>query len=327
MRSRNYFYSLSPLRSPQNYSIISIYTNKSPCEKCSMHDVFLSYSRKDEAIMQRVKSNFVDAGLVVWVDKDSIESDTPSWKRAIKAAILDAGCLVCILSPDAEQSEWVEEELTTAKLHNKPIFLVLANGDEATSIPFGFLNHQRFDIRDNDKYQQEMEKLIAAIGKHLGTDISVNLSTIIGTYTVVDKDSAEFSHDLYGHVGYLMADGSWAVNIRKAKGKGIYGPYLTLKAGKYRAIFHMKIDNNQPSDKPIAKIDAGVHIGSDAMKEPLEERRIMTKDFNESSKYQDFPLEFELMQNTENVEFCLRTESLNAPPRTINLKHVKLEKL
>lgn len=128
------------------------------------HHIFLSYSRKDSEIMARLRDDFRAAGLTAWTD-EGIEPGTPSWQRAIEAAIINAGCMVCVLSPDAYSSHWVREELNFAKLHNKYIFPVLARGDERTSLPFGFTSSQWVDIRDEEKYTSTIQNLVPNIQK------------------------------------------------------------------------------------------------------------------------------------------------------------------
>jgi hypothetical protein len=147
-------------------------------------------------------------------------------------------------------------------------------------------------------------------------------SSIITKYRVVERDKAKGGKDLYGDAGYLTEDGSWAVDIKKAQGHGIFGPYTKMNAGDYRAIFRMKIDKNQPHPKPIARIDVTRNIGNVS----IVEQKVMTSDFNSSNEYQDFALDFSLIENAENVEFRFRTESLNAPECTVNVESVKLKK-
>ena len=48
-----------------------------------------------------------------------------------------AGCVIAILSPDAKDSEWVNEELGYAKIRKLRIFTVLARGDESNALPLG----------------------------------------------------------------------------------------------------------------------------------------------------------------------------------------------
>ena len=133
------------------------------------HHIFLSYSRKDSEIMQRVKSDFLAAGLSVWTD-EGIEPGTRSWKKAIEEAIIAAECLVCVLSPDAKASPWVQAELDHAELHGKPIFLILARGNERSSIPFGFASFQWVDIRADGQYTPGVTRLIGTVHKRLGVE-------------------------------------------------------------------------------------------------------------------------------------------------------------
>jgi formylglycine-generating enzyme required for sulfatase activity len=137
-----------------------------------MPHIFLSYSRNDAALMERVRADFRANGLDVWTD-EGIKPGTPSWKRAIEDAIRSAGCLVCILSPDAAQSRWVREELDFAEGRDKRIFLLMAHGDEDEAVPFGFSTHQWVDIRHD--YGLLNSRLIPVICEYLGVDCTSQL--------------------------------------------------------------------------------------------------------------------------------------------------------
>jgi hypothetical protein len=132
-----------------------------------MRHLFLSYSRKDAAIMQRLRGSLIAEGLPVWTDED-LKPGTPSWKSTIEAAIEEAGGMVVILSPDAKQSEWVERELDYAKTCGVQIFPVLARGDERSAVPFELINAQWVDMRADDI--PITQKLIPALYAHLGVE-------------------------------------------------------------------------------------------------------------------------------------------------------------
>ncbi|MEO1290842.1 MAG: toll/interleukin-1 receptor domain-containing protein, partial [Chloroflexota bacterium] len=132
--------------------------------------------------MQKVKQTFLDAGLKVWTD-EGIDVGTRSWKQAIQKAILDTKCLVCILSPDSAKSRWVQEELDFAELHDKKIYLILARGDEKSSIPFGFSTHQWVDIRHY--FFDEVYKLITTINKSISYLSHENLESISYASSIV----------------------------------------------------------------------------------------------------------------------------------------------
>lgn len=129
-----------------------------------MADIFLSYSRTDSALMQRLRNDFQQAGLTVWTDQ-GLEPGTPSWQRAVEEAIEAARCAVVILSPDAKQSKWVEIEVSYAEDIGLRIFPVLARGDERTAVLFRLRATQRVDIRDN--YQNVPARLVPALQRYL----------------------------------------------------------------------------------------------------------------------------------------------------------------
>lgn len=128
------------------------------------HDVFLSYSRKDNQIMEQVRDSFIKADLKVWTD-ENLEPGTPEWEHAIVDALKYSASLAVILSPDAERSKWVLRELALAEMLAIRIFPILARGDERTSIPLRVAASQWIDIRTD--YQPAFDKLLVALRKHL----------------------------------------------------------------------------------------------------------------------------------------------------------------
>ena len=61
--------------------------------------VFMSYSRRDEAVMQRVATFLRAQGINVWVDNEKLVPGTPIWEVEIEKAIKNAAAVVIILSP------------------------------------------------------------------------------------------------------------------------------------------------------------------------------------------------------------------------------------
>lgn len=130
------------------------------------HHIFLSYSRKDTLLMQRIREDLQANELTVWTDS-GIEPGTPLWKDSIEQAIENAGCLVVILSPDSKQSQWVKRELEYAEAQAKPIYPLMARGDERSAVPFGLIGTQFIDIQSH--YPSGMQNLIITVTEHLGT--------------------------------------------------------------------------------------------------------------------------------------------------------------
>lgn len=141
------------------------------------HHIFLSYSRADKALMHQIWQEFEGAEFTVWTD-EGIELGTPSWREEIQNAIKSTGCLVCILSPSSANSRWVKEELAFADMHNKPLFLILARGDERESVPFGYATFQWVDIRDMAQYKSQMNELIDIIRKRIVEPEDVTIPSV-----------------------------------------------------------------------------------------------------------------------------------------------------
>lgn len=132
-----------------------------------MADIFLSYSRRDAAVMKRLRDDLRREGFDVWTDETSLEPGTQAWQDVIEAAIESAGCIVVVLSPDAKKSKWVDKETTYASVQGVRVFPVLSRGDERDAVPLSLIDAQWVDIRRN--YDGELRKLVNALNKHVGT--------------------------------------------------------------------------------------------------------------------------------------------------------------
>lgn len=130
------------------------------------YHIFLSYSRHNTALMQRLAQDLRTADFTVWID-EGIEPGSASWKIDIEKAIQSAACVVVIFSPSARTSRWVRAELDYAESQSKPIFALLAEGEESTAVPFGYSTHQWIDLRDPDAYPANFERLKNAISQTL----------------------------------------------------------------------------------------------------------------------------------------------------------------
>lgn len=158
-----------------------------------MHDIFISYSRRDTEIMIQVTQTLREAGLAVWTD-DGIEVGTLSWKKELADAILECQAVIVLFSPDSTESTWVHRELDFAELHQKRIYPLLISGEPADSIPFGYTTYQFIDIRANSDFAEGMQDLVASMTSHLASTNSTddNKSTPIKT-----TQSSTNTHDLW----------------------------------------------------------------------------------------------------------------------------------
>lgn len=127
---------------------------------------FMSYSREDASHQRKVISELRQRGVNVWVDTENLIPGSPAWEREIERAIRSASGIIVLLSPDANNSEWVRREISFAEQNEIRIFPVLIHGDEDDSVPLRLSNHQRVDLRrDFDDGLGELEN---ALKEYLG---------------------------------------------------------------------------------------------------------------------------------------------------------------
>lgn len=112
--------------------------------------IFISYSRHDTEVMQRIAFFLRDRGFKVWVDNEKLVPGTTAWESAIEGALKNAYAVVVILSPEAISSEWVRREITYSDQFNKRIFPVLVQGDEESALPLRLVTRQYVDLRADE---------------------------------------------------------------------------------------------------------------------------------------------------------------------------------
>ncbi len=127
--------------------------------------VFMSYSRRDEAVMRRIVKFLRKQGINVWVDNEKLVPGTPIWEEEIEKAIKSASSVIVILSPDSKNSEWVRREISLADQYRTRIFPVLVRGDEESSITLRLITRQYVDIRQNE--ESGLGSLSAELSRYL----------------------------------------------------------------------------------------------------------------------------------------------------------------
>lgn len=90
--------------------------------------LFISYSRRDSEYAMRLREHLIHNDFEVWIDSAIEHGD--QWFSEINEAIKACVAFVVVMTPDAEQSEWVHKEILLAKRYQKPIFPLLRAGAE-----------------------------------------------------------------------------------------------------------------------------------------------------------------------------------------------------
>src|SRR5690349_17904979 len=102
------------------------------------HSVFVSYSRQDQAAVDRITADLQKHGISVWIDHASLQPGTPNWEASLRQAIKEADWVLLAASPSSQESAYVPDELALARLLDVPIIPVWVAGDAwIESVPLG----------------------------------------------------------------------------------------------------------------------------------------------------------------------------------------------
>jgi tetratricopeptide (TPR) repeat protein len=103
--------------------------------------VFVSYSREDQPYARELAGHLRRVGLAVWIDDDVDYGGR--WERVICEQVDTCAALVVIMTPAAENSEWVRNEVARSEAMSKPMLPLLLDG-----APFFRLGHLQYeDVR------------------------------------------------------------------------------------------------------------------------------------------------------------------------------------
>jgi TPR repeat protein len=111
-----------------------------------MGHIFVSYSRQDQDLVDKIVRVLAKAGAKVWIDREGIAGGL-KWRRQIVEAIDAADAVLLALSPNAVKSDNVRKELDLGEEFKKTIFPVEM---ERTPIPkdlsYQLVGLQRIDL-------------------------------------------------------------------------------------------------------------------------------------------------------------------------------------
>lgn len=88
---------------------------------------FISYSRHDQAYVDRLVTHLRSSGVIAWIDKSGIDYGS-RWKSVVRTAVDSCGVCVVVMTPEGENSEWVDREISRAEEKHKPILPLLVRG-------------------------------------------------------------------------------------------------------------------------------------------------------------------------------------------------------
>jgi len=183
-----------------------------------MPDLFISYSRDDSLAMGVIRDNLRKLGFNLWIDIEHLKPGTPQWARAVKAAIVKVDGMIVVCSPSAEQSEWVNREVSMAKDAGIPIIAALVRGEKLLeAIPAEIFGDQYCDMRGRSDPQRGFEELVARLVADFGAEIpdyefehsgqgSIPAVQVINVYGHVEGNVIAIGRDVSGEVNVAGRD-------------------------------------------------------------------------------------------------------------------------
>ena len=133
------------------------------------YDIFVSYSRRDSAIVNTFVERFRQEGYSVWMDKDGVET-SDEFKHVIVEAIDASSIFVYFSSKNANKSDWTAKEIGIAVQKKKNIMPVkLDDSPYSDDVMFDLVNIDYIDYyTKKGKNPERLEKLLRAIAKKIG---------------------------------------------------------------------------------------------------------------------------------------------------------------
>ena len=129
--------------------------------------VFISYSRKDKAFVQKLNDALDQSGVNAWVDWEGIELAS-DWMATITAAIQGSDAFLFVISPDSLASKICAEELELGLQLNKKLIPILYREPEK-----GMAMHEKLAatnwvyLRKKDDFDATLPKLVESINTDL----------------------------------------------------------------------------------------------------------------------------------------------------------------
>ena len=127
-----------------------------------MADIFISYSRRDEDFVQRLRESLAEHGKDVWVDREDI-GPAVEWRREIELGIEGSDIFAFVISPPALQSEACGRELAHAVAKQKRIVPLLRHEPDGVPVPDDLGSRNYVLFRTDEEYAPGFAALLAAI--------------------------------------------------------------------------------------------------------------------------------------------------------------------
>lgn len=131
-----------------------------------MADVFISYSRRDKAFVQRLHDALKQHDRDPWVDWEGIPPSA-EWLKEVFSAIEAAESVIFVLSPDSAASRVCLKEIAHAVEHNKRIIPVVCRDTRSAEAPPAVSALNWIRSREEDDFDAALQLLLQALDTDL----------------------------------------------------------------------------------------------------------------------------------------------------------------
>ncbi len=133
--------------------------------------VFLSYTRHDEALIQRIASDLRECQIDAWYDRWEIKPGDKLLKRILGEAIPTADAFFVYLTPESIKSKWVQDELETAieeaRDQDFPILTFVNSVNTIRLLP-SYLKTRNLSVVNSEQYEPGLRQIIRAVTEASG---------------------------------------------------------------------------------------------------------------------------------------------------------------
>ena len=88
--------------------------------------IFISYARADRRYARRLRRRLRFKGIRVWMDSQLRAGDV--WRAELRRRVAKSAGLIVVVTPEANNSEWVREEIRCAEAARRPVIPILKRG-------------------------------------------------------------------------------------------------------------------------------------------------------------------------------------------------------
>ena len=123
--------------------------------------VFVSHSTHDAAYVARLAAHLQAAGITAWIDNVEMRPGD-RWEQVVRDHVDACAVMLVVMSPPAEASPHVANELDRARRRDVPVLPLLLDGEPFFSLGALHYGDARGGVMPDDRFVQRLADLVSA---------------------------------------------------------------------------------------------------------------------------------------------------------------------